>query len=384
MTANNESFGTFDFGLTPEEEARATRLQEEAVIVDLLFQGPCGYRAFTDEMIVELQEDYDRHRDPGRPFSFGKRLVTRAAIAGRLPDFQQSWEGSGITGGNRQTGIQGLEAFAVAQAEFDAFDWLIKATTVADFRRAKAEGKRAGYISTQNAEGIDPGLERLDALYLFGMRMLGLTYNSMNGIAGGCTERTDAGISDFGARVVARMDELGMIVDTAHSGRQTTLDACLLSKHPVVASHTAAQAVTPHDRGKSDEELQALAATGGVIGVVAVPPFLSTDDEGVTIEAMLDHIDYIATLVGWQHVGIGTDWPLTAPKWWLETLYLPMSYQMGFRPEHRLGEPNLIGFDDYRDFPNITRGLVKRGYSDEQILGILGENALRVWQDVCG
>jgi membrane dipeptidase (peptidase family M19) len=103
------------------------------------------------------------------------------------------------------------------------------------------------------------------------LRMVGLTYNSQNAIGGGCTERVDAGISTFGAAVVARMDELGIIVDTAHSGRRTTLDACVLSERPVVASHTSAAGLFDVARGKSDEELQAIAETGGVIGIYAVP-----------------------------------------------------------------------------------------------------------------
>jgi membrane dipeptidase len=213
--------------------------------------------------------------------------------------------------------------------------------------------------------------------------MVGLTYNMQNTVGGGCTERTDTGVSNLGAALIAKMDELGMIVDTSHSGRQTTLDACELSERPVVASHTSAAGLYEVDRGKSDEELRALAETGGMIGIVAVPPFLGPGP-GVTIEAMLDHIDYVARLVGWRHVGIGTDWPLQASRPTLEAVYLPMSWEMGFRPEHNLSIANLVGFDDYRDYPNITRGLVGRGYDDEQIRGILGENFLRVFEEVCG
>ena len=213
--------------------------------------------------------------------------------------------------------------------------------------------------------------------------MIGLTYNWQNYVGSGCTDRSDGGVTDFGARFIRRMNELGIVVDTAHSGRRTTLDACSISSRPVIASHTSADAVSPHDRAKSDRELRALAGTGGVIGVVAVPFFLSTGRD-VTIDAMLDHIDYIANLVGWQHVAIGTDWPLQMTKGALSRIG-EMERQYGFRPEHRVSwTTNLIGFDDYRDFPNITRGLVKRGYTDEQVRGILGENFLRVVDDVCG
>jgi membrane dipeptidase len=268
-------------------------------------------------------------------------------------------------------------------AQFDRFPWLIKALSAGDIRRAKREGKRAGYISNQNLGDLGGNIDLLEPLHTAGMRMIQLTYNQMNGIGAGCTERTDAGVSHLGVRAIERMNALGIIVDTGHCGRQTTLDACALSEKPVVASHTSAAAVYPVDRAKSDEELRALAASGGVIGVYAVPFFLAPG-EGATVEAMLDHIDYIANLAGWKHVGVGTDWPLAASRAAVRHLDIGAA-EVGFRTEHNLDSAtNLIGFDDYRDFPNITRGLVKRGYDDEQIKGILGENFVRVFEEACG
>jgi membrane dipeptidase len=129
--------------------------------------------------------------------------------------------------------------------------------------------------------------------------------------------------------------------------------------------------------------VRAIADTGGVIGVVAVPFFL-TDNKRPTIEHMLDHIDYIVALVGWQHVAIGTDWPMQAPDAVLRSTLTSETSVIGFRAEDRIDVTRrLEGFDDCRDLPNITRGLVKRGYGDEQIRGILGENALRVFAEVC-
>ena len=117
---------------------------------------------------------------------------------------------------------------------------------------------------------------------------------------------------------------------------------------------------------------------------MAAPPFL-TSAKAASIEQMLDHIDYIAGLVGWRHVAIGTDWPMQAPLDVVKATLEAQSQSIGFRAEDRLDLTlRLRGFEDSRDLPNITRGLVKRGYADEQIRGILGENALRVFADVCG
>jgi membrane dipeptidase len=151
----------------------------------------------------------------------------------------------------------------------------------------------------------------------------------------------------------------------------------------VVASHTSAEGVHQHDRAKSDQELKAIAESGGYIGVYLVSMFLSGKEQS-TVDDFLDHVDYIANLVGPRFVGIGSDWPMQAPEWGIQKLS-EMALEIGFRPEHGVLKPvNVLGFDDYRDFPNITRGLVKRGYSDDDIRGILGENFLRVFEDVCG
>ena len=100
---------------------------------------------------------------------------------------------------------------------------------------------------------------------------------------------------------------------------------------------------------------------------------------------MLDHVDYVASLVGAAHVGVGTDWPNPMSEWGLRNVAAPCFAHVGFGPEHRV-DPcvNLIGFDDYRDWPNITRGLVHRGYGDADIRAILGENFLRVFAAATG
>ena len=118
------------------------------------------------------------------------------------------------------------------------------------------------------------------------------------------------------------------------------------------------------------------------MGVVTVPAFLSPEP---SIETVLDHIDYFAKLIGWQHLGLGTDSPMQAPKAVLQSTLGAIKAEIGFRLQDNINPSRpLPGFDDCRDMPNITRGLVKRGYSDEQIQGILGENFLRVFARVCG
>ncbi|MGH7858728.1 MAG: dipeptidase [Candidatus Binatia bacterium] len=172
--------------------------------------------------------------------------------------------------------------------------------------------------------------------------------------------------------------------DTSHCGRKTTFDACEISDAPVIANHTSARGVYDHARGKSDAEIEAIASTGGLVGIVTVPCFLSPEP-APTVEAVLDHIDHVVKLVGPAHVGIGTDWPMQAPDSVLHATLGAMVDEIGFRPEDRISVVDaLAGFYDHRDMPNITRGLVKRGYSDEEIAMVLGQSFLRVVERVCG
>lgn len=383
-----EAFGAFDFGLDEQQEGRARRLHEEAIVVDVLFQGPVGYRVYDEETNKALHSKFESHRDIRRGFRDGLEAPIRLAVEGRLDAVKDHWDQSGVTCGNRQVELADDTlrdfTFAFAQMQFDHFDWLTKALTAGDIRRAHANGTHAGLVSTQVMTGPWRDLDALAMYHDFGMRMCQLTYNSMTSVGAGCTDRGSAGLSSFGVASVKAMNELGIIVDTAHVGRQTTLDACEVSEAPVVASHTAAAGVYQHARGKDDETIRVIAQTGGVIGIVTVPFFLGPESN-VDINVFLDHIEHVAEVGGIDSVCIGTDWPIQLPQWMLSDVLQPLFAETGFRPEDRTdATQKLIGFDDYRDFPNITRGLVARGWTDNDIRKVLGENFLRVMAGICG
>ena len=383
-----ETFGVFDFGLDQQQEERARRLHAESIIVDALFQGPVGYRVYDDETNKALHSKFESHRDIFRALRDGMETPIRLAIEGRLDAVKDHWDDSGITCGNRQVELADDTvrdfSFAFAQLQFDHFDWLTKALRADDIRRAKANGTHAGLVSSQVLTGPWRDLDALALYYDFGLRMCQLTYNSMTSVGAGCTDRGNAGLSSFGVASVKAMNQLGIMVDTGHVGRETTLDACDVSEAPVVASHTAAAGVYQHARGKDDETIRAIADTGGVIGIVTVPFFLGPEAD-VDINVFLNHIEHVSEVGGIDSVCIGTDWPLQSPQWMQTAVLQPLFAETGFRPEHRLdATQSLIGFDDYRDFPNITRGLVARGWSDEDIRKVLGENFLRVMEKACG
>ena len=382
-------FGRYDFGLTAEDEDRARRLHDDSVVIDLLYWGPITYRSFDDDMERTLRQRFDVHRSPYRSLLEAYQLGGRLAVEDRCPAYYDAWSASGITGGHYPIHVGSEAALVASGSHFarvtDELPWVRKVHRTQDFVDAKRDGQLAWFGLCQPSLPISKDLSLLDAAYDLGLRALMLTYNAQDHVGAGCTERTDPGLSNFGRQVVEHCNALGVVVDTAHCGRQTTLDACEFSQAPVIASHTTASAVYGHDRGKSDEELRAIAATGGVIGVVTVPFFLGPLEDA-TVVTWLDHVDHIASVAGAEHVAIGTDWPMAGPKWTMERLE-EFAHASGFRAEDHgtsAVAENLPGFDDYRDLPNLTRGLVARGYDDEQIVGILGANALRVFSKIIG
>lgn len=389
QTDGQETFGQFDFGLSAEDEARARRLHDEALIVDGLCWGPLGYRAITPEMDEEIRwaaKRWDHH--PVDFFSFTLQQPLRWAARGRLPALRECFDASGVTVGTVDIITNGYERLAQttrsAIAAFDALDWLSKATTRADVEAAKAAGGHAIIMRTQPTLSHARDLELIDASYDLGLRLCQLTYNWADFVGGGCLEDV-IGLTDFGRKLVRHLNDRGVIVDVAHGGRQTMLDACEASDAPVICSHTTLNSVFEHGRAARDEQVEAIAATGGVVGIVAVPAFLSPDPV-VDVNAFLDHVDRAVKVAGVEHVSIGTDWPNYGPKWMFEEMFAKFASSVGFREQDGFHKPaeNLGGFDDYRDFPNITRGLVARGYDDAAVRGILGENFLRVLGEVCG
>lgn len=385
-THDLNQLGKFDFGLSAAEEERAATLHKEAIIIDLAFQHPGGYRLFDKEQFKTRAEEL-------RKTESGLGLID--TINFELPYeldmelMRALWDLTGVTVGQLDA-FMDMSDMDRPQTHLELLGrvpWLHLALTAGDIRRVKSNGEHAGIAYSQPVHGFARDIGVVEKVYRRGLRVLLLTYNTTNVVGCGCTERLDHGLTHFGIEVVKKANELAMVIDTSHCGKQTTLETCKFSRHPITANHTNVQNLFEHPRCKSDDEIKAIADTGGLIGISCVPFFLDRDPEKADVTKVLDHIDYAADLVGWQHVGIGTDWPHTLPKDVLRDVFSEATVKLlggGAGEDLEDFLFNVKGFDDYLDFPNITRGLVKRGYSDEQIKGILGENYLHIFEEVCG
>jgi membrane dipeptidase len=248
-----------------------------------------------------------------------------------------------------------------------ACDSVVRIARPDDILSSQQSGK-VGWLPTLEHLSIGHELHRVDVLYGIGVRLAGLTYMRKSYIGDGQYERTDCGLSDFGVEVVRRMNDIGMAIDLSHAGSRTALETIQLSEVPVVFSHNAAAAIRPTRRSRSDEDFLACAARGGLCCVTAVPNSLS-DDPHQDINCVLDHYDYFVKLVGIDHVGIGTDTQIGDHVGFHRVL-------LGRNAPDSLPAPYLDGLESPADGSNIIRGLISRGYEDDAIRKIAGQNAM--------
>ena len=314
-------------------------------------------------------------------------------------EYMAAWEASGVTCIFQNAGQEGqaVDRMLMRLARFTYAtdmmrDFVCKAATPDDIVAAKEEGRHCLYFTCNGvplAEQWDYVEEELGFVRIFfqlGSRMMHLTYNRRNMIGDGCAEPANAGLSDFGRSAIKEMNRVGVIVDCAHSGWQTSLEAAQVSQRPMVASHSACAAINEHHRCKPDEVIRAIADTGGYIGICAVPAFLGGKGD---ISSLLDHIDHVVRGFGADHVAIGTDVAYTSANFERERAKVPARRKLrdAFRS---FWQPNDPVFAEewhqerqmlslaWTNWPIFTIGMVQRGYSDEEIQKVLGGNVMRV------
>jgi membrane dipeptidase len=265
---------------------------------------------------------------------------------------------------------------------FELEDRLVHVRSVADIQRAKREGKLGIIFGTQGIAGkIEGDTSLLLILQRLGQRIVQICYNERDAVGCGCMEVSDSGLTQFGQACIREMNQLGVVVDLAHGGARTALDAAAFSAAPIIVSHANARRLCDNPRNLTDEVIKAVASTRGVIGITAYAPFCETR-AGVrpSLDDYIDHVAYVGELVGIDHVGIGSDffdgeslvrferffrrrYPDTVRHYTVDTVYVD-------------------GLETVDDFPSITAGLARRGFAAEDIRKVLGGNFLRVFGEV--
>jgi membrane dipeptidase len=230
-------------------------------------------------------------------------------------------------------------------------------TTHDDIVKAAKEGKVAAMLSIEGSDVIEGKIGMLGVFHRLGVRIVGLVHSLRNELADGVADhRTGGRLSELGVQAVEELDRLGMIIDISHLNDAGYWDLLDVAKGPVMASHSNARAVCDHPRNMTDDMIRAMADRGGVMGMNFSPSFVHSTH--ATVQGVVNHIDHIVRLVGPNHVGLGSDFDGIP--------YTP------------------LGLEDVTKMPNITAELFKRGYSEEDIKKVLGENHLRLMKEVLG
>jgi membrane dipeptidase len=259
--------------------------------------------------------------------------------------------------------------------------------TADDIRACKREGLAGIILGFQDTLVFEDRIELVGMFHCLGVRIVQITYQRRNLVGDGCGEPVDAGLSTFGREVIRELNRLGILIDLSHVGARTTEEAIDASEAPCSFTHVNAHAVYSHIRNKSDAALRKVAARGGVIGVNAISRFLRADGhaKGTTIDDLVDHIAHIAGLVGPQHVGLGLD---ITEGMTLDDVRRRGNWVSAQLPE--VSGAGSLNYDTY--YPRglrsmdgiggITESMVRRGFSDKDILGILGGNFVRLFEVV--
>jgi len=366
------------------------------------------YRAIAIDMHADtVQRVLDEHIDLQQELKDGHLDAVRAKAGGLDAQFFSIWVEPQLFGLGGERAIKRADdqiAAVRALAEKHPETWQL-AVSAADVRRAAADGKIATLMGLEGGYAIDERLENVDRYYKMGVRYMSPAWSVSTSWAGSSGDEVGAsrGLNEFGKNVVREMNRLGMMVDVSHVSDKTFWDIVTTSTKPVVATHSACRAIADVPRNLTDDMIRALAKTGGVVNVIFYPEHIepgwsqkkkqldaeiaplvqqaSANEPGdavhkklardrvrteqyarrlpaVTVSRIVDHIDHIVKLVGIDHVGIGSDFDgVQATTSDLATI---------------------------AELPNLTKELLKRGYSESDVDKVLGGNMLRVMEEQGG
>ena len=271
---------------------------------------------------------------------------------------------------------------------------LIVADSVASIRQAKADGKAGFLLCAQGGDFIGNKLHRVEAFQRLGLRVMLLAYNSSNMLCSGLLDRTDAGLTRFGELVVDECNRVGIVLDGTHVAKKSVLEMIDRSAKPCVFTHSNCSAIVPNPRNIDDEQVKACIERGGVIGLAPWGPLTMKPNttHWPTLDDFIDHVDHVCEIAGnTAHVGFGTDMSLgTYPDHWHDPWGEPEAPDIGreyathVMADSRHSMRSLDGFSHYPEITNMIDRLQARGYSDTAVAGFLGENFLRVFEEVWG
>lgn len=367
--------------------AEAQRIADTSIIVDMHVDVPYRLEA--------------RPQDVSQATDGGDFDYPRAVSGGLNVPFMSIYTPASFEAEGRSKEVADQLIDSVEALVANAPEKFAIARSVADAREQFAAGLMSLPMGMENGSPIEGDLANLQYFYDRGIRYITPAHSLSNHISDSSYDenRQWGGLSEFGKELIVAMNRIGIMVDVSHVSDDAFWQIMELTEVPVVASHSSARHFTPgFERNMSDEMIVALAANGGVISINFGSTFISQDarDYGdarmaagmqylaehpdltesflyrnfpamyeeengplpfASVDDVLDHFDHVVALTGIEHVGIGSDYD-------------------------GVGDSLPVGLKDVSQFPNLIKGLLQRGYSEDDIRKILGENVLRVWAEV--
>jgi len=264
---------------------------------------------------------------------------------------------------------------------------LAKIESAADIRAARAAGKLGIVYNFQDTTALEGDAARVDTFATLGVKVIQLTYNKRNLAGDGCLERANAGLSDFGREVVARINRANVLLDLSHAGPRTIAEGIAASTVSPAITHSACRALTDHPRNTPDAEMRALADKGGVFGVYLMP-FIRPRGQPVK-EDLLRHLDHAVNVCGEDHVGIGTDNPFLGYELNDETRRRHRE-ATAERVRRGIAAPNedpevmlyVEGYNGGDRYDRIAADLRRRGWSAARVDKVMGDNFVRLFGQV--
>ncbi len=362
----------YDGGFEPAQVERAERLLAENITISLhdhpvLFPNDMG--------------ETPAYNRTGRQHTAFAGL----AASGLTAVFDNMMDGTACVTGNAPWQWDDVVTdLGMRQADLAHQSAVVVIKTLDDIREAHRNGTVGLVFGLEASTPIGNDIEKLDVLHGLGVRQIGIAYSDSNALGSGLNEPLDGGLTNLGRKAVRRMNKLGLAIDVSHSSDLTGIQACAASDRPVFMTHAGARAVWDIPRLKSDDALRAIADTGGVIGMSAAPhTTISHAHPRHNILSVMDHFKYCLDLVGIDYVAFGPD-TLYGDHVGLHTTFAALLHKDtdAAGPEYER-VPYVDGLENpTENFHNIAAWLVQDGFTDEEIIKVLGGNIVRALEDI--
>ena len=264
-------------------------------------------------------------------------------------------------------------------------DLIFLGSSFEDIKKARLDNKTAIFFGFQNCSPIEDNINLVEKVHELGCRFMQLTYNNQSLLATGCYEKIDSGVTNFGREAIKEMNRVGIVVDMSHSAEKSTFDAIEISEKPIAITHANPAFWHPAKRNKSNDLLQTLGNSGGMLGLSLYPHHLR-NNTNCTLESFCEMTARTAEIMNVKNIGIGSDLCLEQPDSvveWMRNGTWSNNKNYGEGSKNKPGFPKQPDwFKDARGFQNLENGLRKVGFSEDETNGILGNNWFNFYKNI--